>query len=271
MKIQELEQMFLEVSTEAVTDFTPGQGFTDKLKGLYASTAEFISNRLEDVFKGKPDPVDLAKMLQIAEQFRTSEMQDVQVMQVPRLSKPWLEFAQALEGLQNVTLNIDKDLIYPFHQYVGKAVNNPSLLSSHSFNPEGYKFVDVSEHRKTLEKFLSAPQKDFVRWPDVFPRQKDVIEFERVLQKIVIEDRKLSPMTVEKSLANLNGLVRQLIDDIDDPSSPYILNKRSASYLSEMLLQIAKHVELYVLTHNFVNDLLNCALKTQETLGVNSK
>lgn len=268
--IEQLTAMSLELSTEGVTEFTPGEGFTDKLKGMYAATTQFVKESLDSIFKGKADPVDLNKLLQIAEQFSTTEMDKVQVMQPTRLVKPWLEFAQALESLQAITLNIDKDLIYPFSQYVGKAINNPSLLTSHSFNPEGYKFTDTSEYRKKLNSFITGPEKEFVPWVNAFPRQKDVVEFERVLQRIVLNDSKLSPITVEKAVTALNGTVRILMDDIDDPSSQHILNKRSASYLSELLIQLAKHVELYVITHNLVNDLLTCALKTQETLGVKS-
>lgn len=268
--IQYLKQLHQEniESFEAVTEFSPGQGFTSRLKDLFDGSMVYVKDQFAKLYEGKTDVVDLAKLIQIAEQFSTSDMKDVQVMQVPRLQVSWLTLAQALDSLQAITLEIDKRLIYPFQQYVGKGANKPSLLMSVSFNPEGYKFIDVKPMRDELNKMFGGEAKDFVLWENAFPRQRDVKDFSVVLNKLVLNDQKLSPQTVQKAVDSLNGTLRIIMEDIDDTGSEYHLNKRSASFISEMILQVAQHVELYVLTHNLVNDLNQCAIKTQETLGV---
>ena len=255
------------VSLETINAFTPGQSGMQRLAEMFGGTKAFVTN-LFGTFKLSTDTkIDLEKLINIAESQDYVAMGKVPVSQPLRLTRSWVEYAVALDTLQSVTENIDKDLLQPFNAFVGKALNSPQLLGSLTFEPQGYKFVDVKPYKKEIEKFLNGPNKERVEWKVAFKRNGDVRSFAEKFNEVLIKHSALKPETVMEAVNKLNDNLEALMKEVNNPNSQYVMNKKTATKVSEMILQVAQHVELYTITHNLIVEMERCALETQEAIN----
>ena len=255
------------VSIEMVTDFTPGQPAMKRLGQMFGGTKAFISQLFSSFSLSADNKIDLTKLIGIAETQSFAAMSKVPVSQPLRLTKPWVEYATALDTLQRITENIDKELLQPFNAYVGKALNQPSLLDTLTFEPKGYRFTDVKPYKKELTKFLNGPNKEHVAWSVAFNRNADVRSFAEKFNEILIRHSNLRPETVTEAVKKLNDNLDSLMKEVNDPNSQYVMNKKTTLKMSEMILQLAEHVELYTITHNLIVEMERCALETQEAIN----
>lgn len=255
------------VSLEQINAFTPGQSGMQRLAEMFGGTKAFVVG-LFDTMKLKTDnKIDLTKLINIAESQDFIAMSKVPVSQPLRLTRSWVEYVTALDTLQDVTENIDKNLLQPFSAYVGKALNSPQLLGSLTFEPQGYKFTDVKPYKKELEKFLNGPNKEYVEWKSAFKRNADVRSFAEKFNEVLIKHAALKPETVMEAMNKLNENLEMLMKEVNKSASEYVMNKKTATKMSEMILQVAQHVELYTITHNLIVEMERCALETQEAIN----
>ena len=70
-----------------------------------------------------------------------------------------------------------------------------------------------------------------------------------------------------EAVKKLNENLDALMKEVNTNGSEYVLNKKTATKISEMILQVAQHVELYTITHNLVVEMERCALETQEAIN----
>lgn len=257
------------VSLEFVNDFTPGQPAMKRLAEMFGGTKALITNLFENFTLDTDQKIDMTKLIGIAESQNYVAMSKVPVSQPLRLTKPWVEYVTALDTLQRVTENIDKELIQPFTSFVGKALNQPSLLNTMTFEPQGYKFTDVKPYKKELEKFLNGPNKERVQWNVAFRRNGEVRSFAEKFNEVLIRHAGLKPATVMEAVNKLNENLEALVREVNNPNSEYVMNKKTTMRLSEMILQLAQHVELYTITHNLIVEMERCALETQEAINFN--
>lgn len=255
------------VSLETVNAFTPGQGATQRLAEMFGGTKAFVTNLFGTMTLSTDTKIDLTKLIDIAESQDYVAMSKVPVSQPLRLTRSWVEYAVALDTLQEITEKIDKNLLQPFNAFIGKALNSPQLLGSLTFEPQGYQFVDVKPYKKEIEKFLNGPNKERVEWRVAFKRNGDVRSFAEKFNEVLIKHSALKPETVMEAVKKLNENLDALMKEVNTNGSEYVLNKKTATKISEMILQVAQHVELYTITHNLVVEMERCALETQEAIN----
>ena len=70
-----------------------------------------------------------------------------------------------------------------------------------------------------------------------------------------------------EAVKKLNDNLDSLMKEVNDPNSQYVMNKKTTLKMSEMILQLAEHVELYTITHNLIVEMERCALETQEAIN----
>lgn len=263
------EHISSQLSQEALTGMVPNLNVVKRLQEMFFGTKEFITQQFSGILSLKSaSKIDLEKLIKIANQVEYTSMSSIEVLNPLRLSKPWLEYAGALKTLQDVTAGIDRHLLHPFNTYIGKGINNPMLFSQVTYKPEHYKLVEVEPYKKDLEKYLNGPNRETCKWKQAFKRNADVTAFASIFNDVLTQHANISPETVKKSVDILNGNIEALMTSLSSPSTEYVLSNKSISFISELILQTAKHVELYTITHQLICEMERCALKTQDAINI---
>lgn len=255
------------VSIEQINAFTPGQSAMKRLAEMFGGTKAFVTGLFGSFSLKTDNKIDMKKLIDIAESQDYAAMSKVPVSHPLRLTRPWVEYATALSTLREITDNIDKNLLQPFTAYVGRALNDPQLLGTMTFKPQGYKFVDVKPYKKEIEKFLNGPAKERVEWKIAFRNNGEVRSFAEKFNEVLIQHSALEPNTVMEAVNKLNEILEELIKQVQEKDSVYVMNQKTATQISELILQVAQHVELYTITHNLIVEMERCALETQEAIN----
>lgn len=250
-------------SVEAFNIFTPGSnfmsafgdfidGFTDKLNGIKESIVQSVTEFKLGDGSGSTKLMNYARGTTY---FSISKRQ--KLFQVNKLGVYWLEYAEFLKYLTDITSCVDRDVLTPAQEYFAKAINNPSLLTSNTFKPK-YQIKDVDAIQKQMGKIFNGPVREKITWGEAFKRNEDVPEFINKLEEVKRNVDTLKPDTVNKAVSILSERANIIAKNVRENNSAYVLNPKQTKHISDILFVCAKYVEMYAVAIQLVYELEQC-------------
>lgn len=263
------------VAVEAFTQWMPGtdfmnsvsdffKSFTNKL-GEAADKLSELGQKIKSDFIGVDDN-GLSKMSRyVAGRQYFAISKTAKVYQPHQLGVDWLTYANWLNDVTAVVSSIDRDLLGPIAEYLGRAINKPDNLSSIGFKPK-YQEKDYDAIKTQMKRIFSGATTEKVYFGRAFNNNGDVEQFRKVMQQVSANTQLLLPETVQKSTQLIRDRANLIADGINKPDSKYVLNKKQSEYISEVLYLTAQYVTLYSVVLALVDEFYICIKTTAANL-----
>ena len=177
----------------------------------------------------------------------------------------WLTYANWLNDVTAIVSSIDRDLLAPIAEYLGRAINKPDNLSSIGFKPK-YQEKDYDAIKTQMKRIFSGATTEKVYFDRAFNNNGDVEQFRKVMQQVSANTQLLLPETVQKSTQLIRDRANLIADGINKPDSKYVLNKKQSEYISEVLYLTAQYVTLYSVVLALVDEFYICIKTTAANL-----
>ena len=263
------------VAVEAFTQWMPGTDFMSSVSDFFKSFTTKLgeaADKLADLGqKIKSDLVGvddnglskLARYVSGRQYFAISKT--TKVYQPHQLGVDWLTYANWLNDTTAIVSSIDRDLLGPIAEYLGRAINKPDNLSSIGFKPK-YQEKDYNAIKNQMKRIFSGATTEKVYFGRAFNNNGDVEQFRKVMQQVSANTQLLLPETVQKSTQLIRDRANLIAEGINKPDSKYVLNKKQSEYISEVLYLTAQYVTLYSVVLALVDEFYICIKTTAANL-----
>ena len=262
-------------SIEAFTEWMPGTEMMNNLSDYFTRFADKINegkNKLQELvgkakeYASRAFADDISKLSIYAsnrQYFMISKT--AKVYQPDGLGVSWLQYAKWLEQVSLTVSTIDKDLLGPVAEYLGKGINRPENFASLSFKPI-YQKKDIEGIKGEMKKIFSGPKVEKVFWGKAFGNNNEAVELTNVIRTVIQNANLLDPSTVQKSTGLIVERANIIANGMKKPDSRYILNKKQSEYISEVLYLCAQYVTLYGTVLGLIDEFVNCINLTSRNL-----
>ena len=262
-------------SIEAFTEWMPGTEMMNNLSDYFTGFADKINegkNKLQELvgkakeYASRPFADNISKLSIYAsnrQYFMISKT--AKVYQPDGLGVGWLQYAKWLEQVSLTVSTIDKDLLGPVAEYLGKGINRPENFASLTFKPI-YQKKDIEGIKGEMKKIFSGPKVEKVFWGKAFGNNNEAVEVTNVIRTVVQNADLLDPNTVQKSIGLIVERANIIANGMKKPDSRYILNKKQSEYISEVLYLCAQYVTLYGTVLGLIDEFVNCINLTARNL-----
>lgn len=229
-------------------------GFTDKMSNLVTG----LTANLTPAVMKSTNTDEYAKLEQMAARMNYATMaKSIKLINPPKLSTNWLDYATHLNTIVDVTSNIDKDVLSPLAEYLAKAINKPDTLLSNSYTPK-YVEKDIKKFQNTMKDFFKGVPKEHVYWGAAFRRNAEVPLFINTLIEAKRKTQILQPETVKKSVEVIAQRAKILAEKFENPTSGMKLNPKHSKVMSDIIFYAANMVELYTIVLQMIYELDQC-------------
>lgn len=237
-----------------------------------------ISNALERIrnslsfFNTEEEQVDFAERLDLRfvenfiKRYEYSAIRDHKAYIPPGLKTPLSHFLPVLHECVLVNEKLLRDVLNPFHRWVGVGLNNPETLKSVRKNTisSDFKPHDIQRLNSLIGKhFKLGSNHHHVPFKQVFENHKAYVEgvkkTDELVNRLIATERKSIIDKVKAITVSLN----QLHENIEHYEDGFELSNASIEQLSSLTLTLAREVEFYSHTYYQVQRL-NVAMKNTE-------
>lgn len=256
-------------SQEAFTVFTPGSDTMVKIGETFSQFNDLLKEGSKKVAEVGEVVTNFVKNLVtdrgIYERMNTFATKSnyynvhktMKLTQVTKLGIGWLDYAKNLQKLTEKMVLIDRDLLYPFQQYLAQGLNDPSKFNSTSFRPK-YQVEDAQKLQQEIIGWFKGPMTGHIPWGKAFGNNKEATEFVAILLSIRKQIAQLPPETVDKSVNSISNKAKILIDGITHKDGKFTLSETQINHLKTLFDLTARYVELYAHLINMLNELDMC-------------
>lgn len=265
------EAVKTSISNEAVLELNSQSAPIAKLVELKAATKDFITSAFSSIasFFGpkahKPEDA-LAYYKWFAENMNYMDVKDI-LLNVPMgFQGNMVEYTKAVTiALVEVNKRLVPDLVKPFDIYVGKLINQPILLETHSFK-HAIKMSDIEKYKASLGKFVSARKHNQLPIGKIYNRIKEFDEHREVLINLFHLSKTTNVNEVQEAVNELNTKLDVLIGMLSDQTNNINPTAKVVNDLADLTLDLAKKVEFFAVVDNLTGTLQSSALDNVDLL-----
>lgn len=264
-----------EVSTESFTQWMPGTEFMTSLSDYFTGFTDKINEAIAGAVKVKDE---LAKYIANIREGEVGKIaiyanrkqyfmisKTVKVYQPHQLNVSWVEYADWLRRNVEDLSSIDRQLLGPIAEYLGRSINKPDMLSSLTVKPQ-YQLKDIEKIKGEMKRIFSGPGVEKVYWGKAFQNNGQAQELVQLMNKVADAVELLKPDTVLKTSDLIVERANLISQGIKKADSKYILNKKQSQHISEVLFLCAQYVTMYSVLLTLVDEFISCIKLTATNL-----
>lgn len=238
-----------------------------KFTTMADDAAEFIKNKFNALaiyFKDTPEK-DYQHYLTFADEAKYPEVRRIR-MNVPEGFKGnMLDYVKTMENVcNNFYTDFTENFIKPFDIYIAKLITTPTLLDTSTYK-HNVKTSDVENFKKQLAKFITVKKYGVLPLGDIYQRNNDIKSTYQHLVNIATISKKQDLRNVRKAVVELNERINTLADMISDEKNNINVAPKTLTTLSELVFDLAKHVEFYAVVDSMIASLLHASKVNADT------
>lgn len=270
------EEANAEIGMEAFSLLFSGTKFMKELGGTISS----FTSKMSDMASGlvskitpsvmKSNSTDIYAVLEdlAAQANHATLARSIKLVNPPKMSGNWMDYAIHLNAMVDVVSTIDKDVLSPLAEYLAKGINSPDTFLSNTYTPK-YVEKDIKKFQATMKGFFKGTPQEFVYWGSAFRRNSEVPLFINNLIEAKRKSQVLQPETVAKSVSVIAERAKLIAEKFAQPTSGMKLNQKHSKMLSEIIFYAANMVELYTVVIQLVYELDQCVKYSMEKIEQN--
>lgn len=255
--MDQLEQISIEslqISQELLSIHKVNAAIVDKLGALTERLSSFLSTQAFKLTKTESGVVVTTGFAKKLEKVEFSKLATLKIASPEGLVVDFVSYSKLLKRCQEITSMINENCLIPYAKFIAESLNRPELTESLTRSHQ-MKLHNLEQLRKDLSAVYRGTLQER-RYDDCIRRNLDWMEFENVLQDLILVESRINKTLIVQKVGELSVATQKLIQQMKDPNSSHRPSTKLIDDLAKMVYGVAEQVTFLSVVSTAINQLV---------------